>query len=165
MDTCKICGRKNPVEDANFCYYCGASLRDGEEGLAINASIIRERLGLELGTTATSEEDSAQEAFVPRSDEERMLLEGKPFSKWKWFGTFLLLFIPVYGWIAFLVVMFISAFGTAATSERKEMAKGMLLFLAVFLVFMIITMVQMFNNPEFMEYYNQLMEEAMSSAQ
>ena len=30
MDECKVCGRKNPVEGANFCYYCGASLRESD---------------------------------------------------------------------------------------------------------------------------------------
>lgn len=163
MDTCKICGRKNPVEDANFCYYCGASLREGEEGLAINASLIKERQEAVPENPVPQGDASGNASFVPRSDEERMLAEGKPFSKWKWFGTFLLLLIPVYGWIAFLVILFISAFGTAATGERKEMAKGLLLFVIVFAVFMIIGMVQMFNNPEFMEYYNQLMEEATAS--
>ena len=28
MEECKVCGRKNPIEGANFCYYCGAALTD-----------------------------------------------------------------------------------------------------------------------------------------
>lgn len=196
MDTCKICGRKNPMEDANFCYYCGASLKDGESGDAINGAMmldaIRNSAGFLRGEVQQVHADTEDvtewnqgtpgyrndtmsvqhsEGMVPIlhrdniTDEEQEMLYGKPFSKWKWFGTFLLLLIPVYGWIAFFVIMLISAFGGSATKERKEMAKGMLLFMIIFVILMAVYMVQLFNNPEFMEQYNRMMEELMAGNQ
>ena len=42
MDECKVCGRKNPVEGANFCFYCGASLRDnGEDDNTLTSGMSR----------------------------------------------------------------------------------------------------------------------------
>ena len=70
MDVCKVCGHKNPLEEANFCYYCGASLR--EDG--------------------NPEPETAKAAAVTVPSEETDVTQVKrPFSTMQWFGMFMLL--------------------------------------------------------------------------
>ncbi len=163
MDTCKICGRKNPLEDANFCYYCGASFREGDVGDAINYHMPRQLNTAPIlhGSAAVDPEDVTEwnRGSVTRAatDEEQELLHGRAFGKWKWFGTFLLLLFPV-GWIAFFVIMCISAFGSSATAERKEMARGFLMFAVVMGIILVIGMIELANNPEFMDQYMQQLQ-------
>lgn len=124
MEECKVCGRANPIADANFCFYCGSSLREG----------------------VTAE----QPVEIQPEQETTTRAAQKPMSMWRWFATFMLFFLPVYGWLAMLVILCLNAFGTNSTGERKEMSRGMLLFLLVFVVIMVMTMNVMLNDPAFL---------------
>lgn len=137
MDVCKVCGHKNPLEEANFCYYCGASLReDGStEPEAVSAASVK---------NASEEIDPTQ---VKR-----------PFTTKQWLGMFMLLLIPLYGWIAFLVIAAISAFGANATEERRSFAKAFLIFLVVAVIAMYMFYLYVQSNPELLAEYNKMME-------
>ncbi|MBO4484618.1 MAG: zinc ribbon domain-containing protein [Lachnospiraceae bacterium] len=136
MDECKVCGRKNPLEDANFCYYCGASLKDG-------AAVSIEK----------PEAEKAEE--TPAADLTR---EKRPFTVKHWLGLFLCLLIPLYGWIAFIVIALISAFGANATDERRSFAKAFLLFIVIAVIVIALEMMYIQNHPELLAEYNKMIE-------
>ncbi|MBQ6106382.1 MAG: hypothetical protein IJL03_10640 [Lachnospiraceae bacterium] len=137
MDVCKVCGHKNPLEEANFCYYCGASFR--EDG--------------------SPEPETAKAAAVTVPSEETDVTQVKrPFSTMQWFGMFMLLLIPLYGWIAFLVIAAISAFGANATEERRSFAKAFLIFLVVAVIAMYLFYLYVQSNPALLAEYNKMME-------
>ena len=79
MEECKVCGRRNPLADANFCYYCGASLK----GDAVPAAV-----------------QPVEREPEPVKAEDPTRVQ-KPFTVKHWLGLFLCLLVPLYGWIAF----------------------------------------------------------------
>lgn len=165
MDTCKVCGRRNPIEQANFCFYCGASLREGEQGEAINRAMGAVPMGMYgQSAEAPTAYEQPQPAVMP-AGQPAGGFQPKSFGMWRWFLTFSLLLIPVYGWIAFAIAMMISAFGGSATEERKNFARGMLLFLVLAVGFLIVSMIVMMQDPAFRDYYQQMLDEAMKAAQ
>ena len=135
MEECKVCGRKNPLEDANFCYYCGASLKEGA------APVIEKPL-------------ESEAAKAPAEDLTRAK---RPFAVKHWLGLFLCLLIPLYGWIAFLVIALISAFGANATDERRAFAKAFLIFIVILVVFSYLAMLYIERNPELLAQYNEML--------
>lgn len=141
MDECKVCGRQNPIEGANFCYYCGASLREGK---------------VELPEKPSEEPAKADAEFAMGSPV-------KPFSTARWFGLLLLLLIPPYGWIAFLVIALISAFGANATEERRSFAKACLLFMLVVVLVAIWANAFLRSHPELLAEYNKLFEQIQTA--
>ena len=143
MEYCKVCGRKNPLEEANFCYYCGASLKEGSGPSETKDA------QLSGGTMEASADGKAAQV-----DETRVQ---RPFSTWRWLGMLLLLLIPPYGWIVFLVIALVSAFGANATEERRSFAKAFLIFLVVAAVVIYLTNMYIRSHPELMEQYNKLL--------
>ena len=144
MEVCSVCGRKNPIEGANFCYYCGASLREHgvekEEFKPEAESVQAETAAAAEGTDVT---------HVKR-----------PFTTLHWLGLLLLLLIPPYGWVAFLVIALISAFGANATEERRAFAKAFLIFAVIAIILVSIVI---YSNPQlmdqYMEQYNRMLSE------
>ena len=145
MDECKVCGRKNPLPEANFCYYCGASFRGSEAA------------GEAVKLPEETENSSVKEAAVTETDVTQVK---RPFTTFRWLGLLLLLLIPPYGWIAFLVIALISAFGANATDERRAFAKAFLIFSAIVIV---LACILIYSNPElmdqYMEQYNKTLQE------
>ena len=135
MEECKVCGRRNPLADANFCYYCGASLK----GDAVPAAV----QPVEREPEPVTEEDPTRVQ--------------KPFTVKHWLGLFLCLLVPLYGWIAFLVIALISAFGANATEERRSFAKAFLIFLVIATVVTALGMLYIQNNPELLAEYNRML--------
>lgn len=137
---CVVCGRKNPLKGANYCYYCGASFREAD----FHPEDIKK----------------AQEADT---SEERQ--NENSFSMWKWFALFLLLLLPVYGWLAFIVILCINAFGTKATEERKAFSKAFLLFIlaAILMIYLFALYIQ--SNPDLLAQYNEMLQQYQSMAQ
>ena len=148
MGECKICGRRNPVEGANFCYYCGASLRDTDEGI-VDA---RDRY---------SEEEDAdereREANVGRTD------AAPAISRWKILGLMMLLLLPVYGWLFLIGWAVVNVIGSRTPESQKEIAHGILMFFAAAIVLVVLLSVYMNAHPELMEQYNQMYREMMNS--
>lgn len=149
MDECKVCGRKNPLPEANFCYYCGASFR--EKGTDDEP---------ERRVSEPEENSAGTEAVVSEPDVTQVK---RPFTTFRWLGLLLLLLIPPYGWIAFLVIALISAFGANATDERRAFAKAFLIFSAIVIV---LACILIYSNPElmdqYMEQYNKTLQEMQS---
>ncbi len=135
MEECKVCGRKNPLADANFCYYCGASLK----GDAVPAAV-----------------QPVEREPEPVTAEDPTRVQ-KPFTVKHWLGLFLCLLVPLYGWIAFLVIALISAFGANATEERRSFAKAFLIFLVIATVVTALGMLYIQNNPELLAEYNRML--------
>ena len=81
----------------------------------------------------------------------------KPFTVKHWLGLFLCLLVPLYGWIAFLVIALISAFGANATEERRSFAKAFLIFLVIATVVTALGMLYIQNNPELLAEYNRML--------
>lgn len=135
MEECKVCGRRNPLADANFCYYCGASLK----GDAVPAAV---------------QPVAREPEPVTAEDPTRVQ---KPFTVKHWLGLFLCLLVPLYGWIAFLVIALISAFGANATEERRAFAKAFLIFLVIATVVTALGMLYIQNNPELLAEYNRML--------
>ena len=133
MDKCPICGRSNPLQEANFCYYCGASFR--EDG---------------KGPVASGRE-------MPRTDEEKELVNGRPFGTVRWLLCFALLLIPVYGWLAFVVIMAIGTFSPNATKERKDIQRALFIFSLAAIVLMIIMVIIALRDPEYQAYVKEIM--------
>lgn len=135
MEECKVCGRRNPLADANFCYYCGASLK----GDAVPAAV-----------------QPVEREPEPVTAEDPTRVQ-KPFTVKHWLGLFLCLLVPLYGWIAFLVIALISAFGANATEERRSFAKAFLIFLVIATVVTALGMLNIQNNPELLAEYNRML--------
>ena len=135
MEECKVCGRRNPLADANFCYYCGASLK----GDAVPAAV-----------------QPVEREPEPVTAEDPTRVQ-KPFTVKHWLGLFLCLLVPLYGWIAFLVIALISAFGANATEERRSFAKAFLIFLVIATVVTALGMLYIKNNPELLAEYNRML--------
>lgn len=135
MEECKVCGRRNPLADANFCYYCGASLK----GNAVPAAV-----------------QPVEREPEPVTAEDPTRVQ-KPFTVKHWLGLFLCLLVPLYGWIAFLVIALISAFGANATEERRSFAKAFLIFLVIATVVTALGMLYIQNNPELLAEYNRML--------
>lgn len=135
MEECKVCGRRNPLADANFCYYCGASLK----GDAVPAAV-----------------QPVEREPEPVTAEDPTRVQ-KPFTVKHWLGLFLCLLVPLYGWIAFLVIALIGAFGANATEERRSFAKAFLIFLVIATVVTALGMLYIQNNPELLAEYNRML--------
>lgn len=135
MEECKVCGRRNPLADANFCYYCGASLK----GDVVPAAV-----------------QPVEREPEPVTAEDPTRVQ-KPFTVKHWLGLFLCLLVPLYGWIAFLVIALISAFGANATEERRSFAKAFLIFLVIATVVTALGMLYIQNNPELLAEYNRML--------
>lgn len=143
MEVCRNCGRKNPLEEANFCYYCGASLREEGEVNPAEAAMASESVA-ESG-------NAGAETDVTRVK--------RPLTTTQWLCMMLLLLIPIYGWIAFLVIASVSAFGANATEERRAFAKALLLFLVIAAVALTAFWFYVQNNPELLAEYNKMLGE------
>lgn len=138
---CVVCGRKNPLKGANYCYYCGASFRE--------MNFVPEDL--------KKHKESAAE--LKTND------NGTGFSMWKWLGLFALLLLPPYGWICFIVLLCVIAFGPKATEERRNFAKAFLIFIlaAVVLLYLLMSFVQ--SNPDLMAQYNEILQKYQAVGQ
>lgn len=137
---CNSCGRDAVNKEANFCDYCGASLKQN--------SIEREEGGVSFVTSQIKEES-------PHSAEQQrggsnILKEGeseeKPVSFLNWVGTMILPFIPIVGWIIYLVMLFVWSFGSDTNRTKKNWARAMLVVIVIGIALVIIFFTSMVMN-------------------
>lgn len=155
MSECKVCGRKNPIEGANFCFYCGASLRETDNGI----------------TSPVNEEDEEETGRVMRrysdseyDERERAAVTDEPqISRWKILGLMMLLLLPVYGWLFLLGWAIVNVVSSRASTSQKEIAHGMLMFFAAAIVLAFLVSAYLNAHPELMEEYTKMYQEMMSS--
>ncbi|HEX3023101.1 MAG TPA: hypothetical protein VHP81_12000 [Lachnospiraceae bacterium] len=98
---CKICGRKIGNESANFCEYCGNSLK----------------------SDAVFE---YQESNIKSNANESDNREDKPIQFKTFFGIMILPLIPGFGWIVYIVVLFLWGFGNQYSRTQKNFARASL---------------------------------------
>jgi len=98
---CTACGRESSNPNANYCDYCG-SLLGG---------------------------DVYRETVEPKKDAEPQ--EAMPVPTWMFLLVMCLPFIPMVGWVAYLVVLFYWGFATNIKDSKKTFARATLIYTAV----------------------------------
>jgi len=111
---CNTCGRSINNEEANFCEYCGSSLRRGS--------------GFEFKTAPVP----------PVYETVNVDPKEKPVSFLNWLGTYLLMFIPFVGSFVFLAMLFVWAFGRNVQESKKNWARANLVFMLIVFVMIIL---------------------------
>ncbi|HEX3076800.1 MAG TPA: hypothetical protein VHQ24_08060 [Lachnospiraceae bacterium] len=99
---CKICGRKIGNENANFCEYCGNSLKSG----------------------GAFEYQQSNVKSSPTFEQDKQ--EDKPIQFKTFFGIMILPLIPVFGLIVYIVVLFLWGFGNQYSETQKNFARASL---------------------------------------
>ena len=181
MDECKVCGRKNPLEGANFCYYCGASLRDGNDGISPAGDADSRREFAENGSSRFLShvgrwlnapdddddiEDGEEQKRVYRSDnpgETGADNKTPAVSRWKILGLLMLMLIPVYGWLFLIGWAIVNVVNSRTPADRKEIAHGVLMFFAAAIVLLFLVSAYLNAHPEVMEEYNRLYNQMMNN--
>lgn len=116
---CKVCGRNIEREEANFCEYCGASLRDTVEAAEVQSNA------------------AEQIVSVDKTGEKVITFQN-------WLGVMMLPLIPFVGSLIYIVMMFIWAFGGNVPKSKKNWARANLIVTAIgflLLVYLIATMI------------------------
>ncbi len=104
---CTMCGREITNPNANYCDYCGTSVREAE---------YRE----------VQPQQPAKATEEPKADR---------VSTWLFLGVMCLMFVPVVGFFAHIGVLLYWAFAASITDSRKSFARAILIYEAVTLVF------------------------------
>lgn len=194
MDECKVCGRKNPVEGANFCFYCGASLRDnGEDDNALLASGRSRGYGTDGSdengrmpgyarwTDSSEQGDANTERRYGNAYDSRSVYGNRGaaaygdansadrgdtpvISRWKMLGLLMLLLLPVYGWLFLVGWAIINVVSSRSTASQKEIAHGMLMFFATAIVLIVLVSAYLNAHPEIMDEYNRMYQQMMGSS-
>ena len=129
---CNTCGRSTVNDDANFCEYCGGSYREHVHTV-IN--------------TAPQSQIAAE-----RENKE------KPISFLNWLGTYGLLLIPFVGWLIYLVMLFIWAFGNKTPESKKNWSRATLIYTAVSVILAIVILISylmyFMNSPMYQDMLN-----------
>ena len=115
---CKVCGRHTSSENANFCEYCGNSLRGNfEESTSYKESNTMNDQAVGNVTRSNYNNQSQQ----PQGPNE------EPISFKNWILTLLIPFIPVFGGIVYLVMLFVWAFSNQTQTSKKNWARASLI--------------------------------------
>lgn len=136
---CNSCGRSAANDNANFCDYCGASLKEGSSRV--------EHIDMDRSKVM----------------EERKVEGEKPISFLNWLGTMLLPFIPLVGPIIYLVMLLVWSFGSDSNPSKKNWARAtlivMIISFLILIVFFTSTIMSFLNNGmdlnSYMNEYNQ----------
>lgn len=178
MNECKVCGRKNPLDGANFCYYCGASLRDADGDDSVRR-ITDEDVRRESGEAGSNRPMSRLERWLNAPDDDdyddiRSKIEEESegsgsndkapaISRWKILGLLLLILLPVYGWLFLIGWAIVNVVSTRTPAGQKEIAHGVLMFFAAAIVILFLVSAYLNAHPEVMEEYNRLYNQMMNS--
>ena len=179
MSECKVCGRKNPVEGANFCYYCGASLREtdrdereiSENRRAADAEQDRQSGYSKIKAWITADDGEPDDDYdeyvkseIRRSEREAAGNGGAPsISRWKILGLMMLLLLPIYGWLFLLGWAIVNVVSSRAADGQKEVAHGILMFFAAAVVLLFLLSAYLEAHPEVLEEYNRMYQQMMNT--
>ena len=152
---CDNCGRMIQNEEANFCEYCGSSFREQRQAPNHIASKEQEnQRDNRIQYTNTNMYGSVpNQGLAPAAEGQE-----KPGSFLSWLGLYGLLFVPFVGWILFLIIVFLWAFGNNTTVSKKNWARATLVFIGVLAVIFIIFMAVMLISyaPMYQEIYGMI---------
>ena len=154
---CKVCGREIANENANFCEYCGASVKDGRAADGYMAqepgNPLRENADSFRGTAdplrgmpdpfhgRTQDRSGRSGGDLRASDSE----EKEPVIGFgNWMITMLLPFIPMIGPLVYMVMLFVWAFG-GTNRTKKNWARAMLIMLIISIIMLMIMFGSVFS--------------------
>ena len=152
---CENCGRNIPNEEANFCEYCGSSFR--EQRQAPNHISPKEQENQRDNRMQYANMNmygsAPSQVIAPTT-----VGQEKPGSFLSWLGLYGLLFIPFVGWILFLIIVFLWAFGNNTTVSKKNWARATLVFIGVLVViFIVLTAIMLVSYaPMYQEMYKMI---------
>lgn len=159
---CNTCGRQSQNEEANFCEYCGASFRE-QAHVAMNAAPREPMMG-EPSVTRTM--PFQMPGGMPKTSGP-MNIE-KPTSFINWLATYSLLFIPIFGWLAFIILLCIWAFDGRTPASKKTWARATLIVVGILIIIVIGYLIVLFSSTMFQDmlngtfdynsYYNNLLQ-------
>lgn len=113
---CKVCGRNTENQNANFCEYCGSSYRLGTNIEQQNISTTN--INQDIHTTSEQETE-------------------KPISTLHWICCMLIFFIPIIGWIAYPVMLFVWAFSNNISKTKRNWARASLIIIFICIIMVI----------------------------
>lgn len=161
---CKVCGRTSANDDANFCEYCGASFREMKQSGQTESSQYKETMvqdSIQQGQMYQQNQpdwqgqSSQQRQYQNQSQGQyqspyqnqaqgfyqqnmQQSKKDEPISFLNWIGTMLLPYIPFVGWISYLVMLFVWAFGRDSNPTKKNWARAKLIVIAISIVISIV---------------------------
>ncbi len=140
---CNVCGRHRENEDANFCENCGNSFRE-------NYQDYNNQNNTNQYTSQSNTSAYRQRSYYGDESQTNYKRE-EPVSFKNWLFTLalpiLLLFIPIpfVGPLAYIVILFIWAFGNNTNPNKKNWARANLIVTAIVLVLSIIFVALIFS--------------------
>ena len=150
---CNSCGRNNENQDANFCEYCGASLRDG------NSHETAPTYNYYQNTT-----EGTSEQILPATTTQAIDINEnkKQVSFLNWLGTYFIMLIPIVGGIVFFIMLIIWSVGNNAPESKRNWARATLTFMIIMIIIsllLILMFVMMLRDPVFQDLFNSEMNQ------
>ncbi len=155
---CNNCGRQIQNEAANFCEYCGFSFREHRQTARVEG-------GQGLYNQPELHQEPAPVSGQPLTAAQQPGVEERPISFLSWLGTYALLLVPYVGWLIFIIMLFIWAFGNSTPVTKRNWARVTLIFVGIVAVFLILFIVifyvpmfqqMMSGNFDYNSYYENL---------
>jgi hypothetical protein len=145
---CQVCGRQIKNEEANFCEYCGSSVR--EHYHTESKPEPREQYNQNYSQgIPTMMQMPGRTANITNTAEPE-----KPVSFLNWLGTYGMIFIPLVGPLIFLIMLFVWAFSGTTPASKKNWARVTLIFVAVMIAIVIVYTMYMISTPMFRDMMN-----------
>jgi len=147
---CNVCGRQPQNEEANFCDYCGASFR--EQAHSLSAAPTVPMLGRPVMEKTVPFQRPINIAQSEQKTEENVISFGN------WFSIYILLLVPVVGWLAFIIMLFVWAFDNKTPASKKNWARVTLIFTGILIMVLLSYLIEFISSPEFQKladnFYN-----------
>lgn len=148
---CDVCGRQVQNEEANFCEYCGSSFRERKQS-SYHMPQKEQSNYNGFGTMPAGmqmQQPNQMNGFPHSMEQER------PISFLNWLGSYAIFFVPVVGWLVFIIMLFIWSFSSNTPASKKNWARATLIFVTVFAI-VIIAYFAFTMMPIIQEMYQQM---------
>ncbi len=147
---CNVCGRQSQNETANFCEYCGSSFREHMQAPFHNP---HQEQGSPYGNgpTPMMHQQNGMAQNAPN------VIDKDSTSFLNWIGTYGILFIPVVGWLVFIIMLFVWAFSSNTPVSKKNWARATLIFVGIMLIIFIVLFILIYL-PIYQQIYQQMMD-------
>lgn len=130
-----------------LCQKCGNSVTEGTDFCAVCRNKIDQTADIKPGIITDKNSDVNEARPAPNLNSTGTNSESceKIYSVSQWFGTFLLLFIPVVN----IILLFVWAFSNKINKNKKNWARASLFIAVIIIILLVIlyaVLVAMFNN-------------------
>jgi hypothetical protein len=147
---CNVCGRQIQNEEANFCEYCGSSFREQAQA-SFNMPPREQSIPYPNGPVMTAIPSQYKNPAAPA---QKAAGDEKQVTFLNWLGTYGIMFIPIAGWLIFLVMLFVWAFGGNAPASKRNWARATLIFVGISVLLLLIYLVAFL--PTYMNMYQDM---------